>query len=331
MPIATHFRIQLLSQGTIETGGYRHEQKFASLLRQYLTGDNKIAELSESRFNGHVFSLWGYLKLWKWFYKHATGNINIVPLRGAIPAIVKSTFTRSKTIVVLHSEVQPYSSFLLKVVYKLLLMYLSVFKPKHTAIVTIARFWKRTFEQKGVSSHLIHIIPNVFDPAYFARFITPVKQKQIHLGLAEPKTDQAIYELAKRLSAKGFFCYFSTLDALKQKKRADYEVVYFAGYEKYLTMMAQSEFTVQFPAVNEGWSRIAHESILVGTKVIGLAKGGLTELLAESGSIVVKDIDGFEKAILEAEHAGDSLQFIDRYSESNAESWFTSVLTFCRT
>ncbi len=330
MPTATSIRIRFLSQGSVETGGYRHEKKLAFFLQQYLQSEGQNVELSESRYNGHVFSLSGYLKLLLWFYRQATGTVNIVPLRGALSAILKSTVYRTKTIIVLHSEVQPYSSFLLRLNHKLLVGYLKTVNPSHIAVVTIAQFWKQTFEAEGMPSESIHIVPNLFDPKDFTPFITSVKQKQVHLGLDEPKTDKAIYALAGRLSAQGYYCYFSTLNPSKQKKCKDYDVLYFSEYEKYLTMMAQSEFTIQFPVINEGWSRIAHESILVGTKVIGLAKGGLAELLGESGSIVVEDIDGFERAVIQQQPVGDNNLFVQKYSESNAAYWLDSLLRFCR-
>jgi hypothetical protein len=43
--------------------------------------------------------------------------------------------------------------------------------------------------------------------------------------------------------------------------------------------MAASEYTLAMPFIKEGWNRIAHESLLLGTQVIGFNQGGLGDLL----------------------------------------------------
>ena len=51
------------------------------------------------------------------------------------------------------------------------------------------------------------------------------------------------------------------------------------NYEKYIQLLYVSDVTVILSKLNEGWNRVAHESVLCGTPVIGNGVGGLGELL----------------------------------------------------
>jgi glycosyltransferase involved in cell wall biosynthesis len=68
------------------------------------------------------------------------------------------------------------------------------------------------------------------------------------------------------------------------KQEGNVAIRYFESPENYLQEMAASLYTLALPLFNEGWNRVAHESILVGTPVIGYPKGGLADLLKQSNS-----------------------------------------------
>lgn len=136
---------------------------------------------------------------------------------------------------------------------------------------------------------------------------TPLKttKKQIHLGQWSFKNHPDVFEVAKQLTEKGYYCYFSTNFKDFAKKTNHYEVVYFEQFEDYLIQMAISEFTLALTAINEGWNRVAHESILVGTPVIAYAKAGLLDLVNESKSYaavsVVDVLQAIENKNIQAE------------------------------
>ena len=52
--------------------------------------------------------------------------------------------------------------------------------------------------------------------------------------------------------------------------------------------------------MEEGWNRIAHESLLSHTPVIGKESGGMTELLLKSGQIIVRDKSEIREAVEKA-------------------------------
>ncbi len=323
--------IQYLSQGTVETGGYRHEQKMVSLLTDYLVQNGFDSRLSNQRLTGHYDSFWGYLQLLCWFFKQSTAHVNVVPLRGGLSSILRNLFTSNKTIIVLHSHVQPYSSVWLKVLYHSLLKFFKFFKPRRAVIVTVANCWKEEFEQSGVLAHSVFVFPNLFQSQVYTHFQTLEKNKSIHLGMNEAKTDKGLYLLAERLKSKGFSCYFSTTDPSKAVSGNAYDVIYFEAFETYLKTMAQSLYTIQYPTIEEGWSRIGHESILVGTPLIGRAVGGLAELLEKSGSLKVSSIDEIENIITHNIVNTVNAEFIVQYDELNAGQWIFPLVTYCRT
>lgn len=132
---------------------------------------------------------------------------------------------------------------------------------------------------------------------YFSIEKTKGKKTQIHLGQWSFKNDPDVFEVAKQLTAKGYYCYFSTNFKDFAKKTNDYEVVYFEQFEDYLVQMAISEFTLALTGINEGWNRVAHESILVGTPVIAYAKAGLLDLVNESKSYAAVSVADVLQAI----------------------------------
>jgi hypothetical protein len=106
-----------------------------------------------------------------------------------------------------------------------------------------------------------------------------------------------------------------------------YDVV-FEDYETYLHNMAQSQYTLAFIGINEGWNRVAHESILVGTTLIGNDAGGLGDLIIESGSLMANDVEQFKKNILNQHQSVINKKFIERYDVSNANSFLQPIIDF---
>ena len=151
------------------------------------------------------------------------------------------------------------------------------------------------------------------------------KKKQIHLGQWSFKNHPDVFEIAKQLSAKGYYCYFSTNFKDFASKNSDYEVVYFEQFEDYLTQMAASEFTLALTAINEGWNRVAHESILVGTPVIAYAKAGLLDLVNESKSISANNINEVLQAI-ENKNVQANPSLLAHYDIKNFDEYLYKIL-----
>jgi 2-succinyl-5-enolpyruvyl-6-hydroxy-3-cyclohexene-1-carboxylate synthase len=151
------------------------------------------------------------------------------------------------------------------------------------------------------------------------------KKKQIHLGQWSFKNHPDVFEVAKQLTAKGYYCYFSTNFKDFAAKNSNYEVVYFEQFEDYLTQMAASEFTLALTAINEGWNRVAHESILVGTPVIAYAKAGLLDLVNESNSYAAISIADVLKTI-ENKNVQVNSSLLANYNIKNVNDYLNKIL-----
>ncbi|NBP06354.1 MAG: hypothetical protein EBV15_09090, partial [Bacteroidetes bacterium] len=95
--------------------------------------------------------------------------------------------------------------------------------------------------------------------------------------------EHEMYHLYHLLKELGFVCYFSSSEPVFCP---DLPVSVFQKHGDYLKQVAGSAATVILNKTIEGWSRVAHESILLGTPVIASSGGGLEELVRLSGGCV---------------------------------------------
>ncbi len=155
-------------------------------------------------------------------------------------------------------------------------------------------------------------------------YIKNKKKKQIHLGQWSFKNHADVFEIAKQLTNQGFYCYFSTNFKDFASKTSTYEVVYFDKFENYLTQMALSEFTLALTGINEGWNRVAHESILVGTPVIAYAKAGLLDLVNESKSIAANNKEEVLQ-VIENKNVQANPSLLAHYDLKNAADYLNKM------
>ncbi len=319
--------IRYLSHGLHKTGGYRYESfLFDEICKNYQKQDFYIKGISirkEKFFDSFFQHL--YLFFWANFSAHA--NVNIVVTRLALPAILRNLFTKRKVIIVWHNyDKNEAKSRSLKLYYKCLFWMLSSFKMKNVQIVTGAQYWVDFFNSKINHKNKVSYFPNLFDNSFYKPFITNKKHKQIHLGQWHLKNDPVIFQLADKLNQNGFICYFSSLDASKVRKEEYYEVRYFFRFESYLQSMAESEYTIAFTQLLEGWNRVVHESILVGTSVIGFEKGGLGDLLHSSNSFIVSNAEEAFLIINQHKHKTPPDDFMRRHDKIISVEYLKSII-----
>lgn len=323
-------KVKYISFGKYETGGYKHELFFAQQLTQFLTTENEKCELIIERPNRFFENPIAYLKLFLLGLK-ANGNYNIVVARVAVFAVLRNLVTKNKVYIVLHNfDEYDGKSIWLKWYYSLLFYLLRNFPSKNISIVAVAPFWVNYFKNKINNNVPVHLFPNFFDNTYYEKtrvstLLSKEKSsKQIHLGQWSFKNHPDVFEAAKQLTSKGYYCYFSTNFKDFAKKTNDYEVVYFEHFEDYLVQMAISEFTLALTAINEGWNRVANESILVGTPVIAYAKAGLLDLVNESKSYAAINITDIIQAI-ENKNVQANPSLLAHYDLSNVADYLKNI------
>ena len=316
--------IKYISYGKYETGGYKHELFFAEQLQQFLNQQGEHVSLEIDRKNRFYTNLFAYLKLFL-LGLTAKAKYNIVVARVALFAVLRNAFTQNKVYIVLHNfDEYDGKSFWLNLYYDALFFVLKNTKNDNISIVTVAPFWVKYFKEKIKHNINVFHFPNFFDGEFYSDFIAVNKKKQIHLGQWSFKNHADVFEIAKQLTEQGYYCYFSTNFKDFATKTSNYEVVYFDQFENYLTQMALSEFTLAITGINEGWNRVAHESILVGTPVIAYAKAGLLNLVNESKSIAASNMEEVLQGI-ENKNVQANSNLLAHYDIKNAADYLNKI------
>ncbi|MCF8253457.1 MAG: hypothetical protein K9H61_11230 [Bacteroidia bacterium] len=281
--------LKYLSHGKQISGGYLHENYLCNQLLSSF-GSNQI-EFTECRQWDYFENPKQHLQLFWWAFKNGNADINVCVARLAIPVILRNLFNRNKVIVVWHYyDTYDGKSKSLRKWYHGLVNFSTWISKRKLAFVAVAPFWQRYFSEYYKLKQ-VFLFPNFFDSKLYSTYQKTEKKKQIHMGQVSFKNSNELFLLTEKLSAKGYACYFSTNDAEKVYQHACYEVRYFEKFEEYLKEMAASEYTLAMPFIREGWNRVAHESLLVGTQVIGFDKGGLGDLLRGANAFVVGETE----------------------------------------
>jgi glycosyltransferase involved in cell wall biosynthesis len=235
------------------------------------------------RRNFKGFFNWVLLAI-KTFFAADRNAVVITVARLAWPVRLKQLLGNGKLLLVLHNydpnDGKP------RLFYALLASFL-----RHAAkngdkvrVVAVAPYWQRFFEDRFMVPATL--FPNFFD-ANTLQIIGNSGRKNpklIHFGMFSEKIDIKKYiVLYHFLKEHGFVCYFSSSVPVFCP---DLPVSVFQNRSDYLKQVAGSAATIILNKVIEGWPRVAHESILLGTPVIASPGGGLEELVHLSGGIV---------------------------------------------
>ena len=274
-----------------------------------------------------LFETWiDYLYLLFWSFLKSHGDINITTARTAIPAIWRNRFNKKEVWIVLHNyDENDGKSWLMKKYFGYLFKILSKNNDPRIKLIAVAPYWVNYFQSEKKIQH-VYWFPNVFETAIYKEAGNQKKNKWIHLGQYSSKNDPGILDLAARLNKAGYYCYFSTLDERQHRvDRAAFDIVKFDSFTDYLDSMARCECTLALSRVKEGWNRVAHESLLLGTPVLGYKSGGLGDLLKESNSIIVNSIDEAYTCITEQLWMQPDEDFLKRYDISHAQQWIKAI------
>lgn len=315
--------IHYISHGGIKTGGYLHEMELGNYLAKCLG-----AELKVFRYTNKVKGLSSFLKLWTYAFHQSTSRMQITVQRLALPVALACLLRKSSMILVWHhyDERQKHSFF-----YHFnakLLIYLLKSGWNSLRVVVVSTYWRDWLIDKGVSSDLIQLVPNLFDTDKYKSIEKPTKKdKAVCFGQYGIKQHPEIFELINRLHEQGYFCYFTSPDD-KAIKQTDTYTVFHLPQEQYLHRLASSMYTVCFSAFAEGWNRLAHESILVGTTVIGNEAGGLGLLLKEAEQLIISH--PLEALPLITAHTGINQpdRFINKYDIKQISYYADSLVVF---
>ena len=160
---------------------------------------------------------------------------------------------------------------------------------KIDTIVTVSEYWKRYFEEKGHND--VRVIYNGFDLSSFEITDEEVAEFKERYGLVK----KPIIYLGNHQRAKG------VVDAYRVLKKANAYLVtsgekdrglnipvlhFNLGYREYLTLLKASSVMVALSKFKEGWNRTVQEAMLCKTPVVGVAQGGMEELLSNGNQLI---------------------------------------------
>ncbi|MFN4084174.1 MAG: hypothetical protein ACK4K9_11135 [Bacteroidia bacterium] len=301
---------------------------FAETLQKKIIEFTAKCELKTYRKERFFNGFWGYIRLLLFGFFKANASINIVVARIALAAIIRNWFNTKKVIIVLHYfDERDGKSLLLKYYYKVLFYFIKNSNPQKVAVVVVADFWKQFFEKLGFNK--VFVFYNFFDPNVYKPYFGSTKENLIHLGQYSWKNDNEIFSLAQKLHKKGFKCYFTSNNKNEESLSTEYYKVIYQNFIEYLDMMSRSRYTLAFTAINEGWNRVAHESMLVGTPVIAYGNGGLGELVKGANNFIVNNIDEAFVIIINNEKAETDFNFLSRFNNTNAIKAINEIYIWC--
>lgn len=170
-----------------------------------------------------------------------------------------------------------------------------LFQSKWQTIVVVSNYWKENLENMGFKN--IRVIYNSIQRIdekfmlgkndFLEKYHLPPNRNFIYLGNAQKGKGWAdAYDALKHLDVEFIITGVSNnIEKLPEKIHYLY-----LPYLDYQTMLKYAECTVLLSNFTEGWNRIAHESMLQQTPVIGSGTGGMKELLENGKQIICKDV-----------------------------------------
>ena len=323
-------KIKYLSHGVPITGGDTHELFFVHTLEPYAQTQNQPTSLTIHNQPKTFTNIWQQLKLFLWAFYTANADVNIVVARLGLPAIARNLFNKNKVIIVLHGHYPNANCgfFTRKLVdFTYFLLKKKAFK--RFALVCLLDYWQDYFTQKKGIQSPVFVFPNFFELQKYRAFIAEkLGKKQVYLGQFSTKNDMVEIDLlCSALKAQDFRCVFSSLytSHLQEKKHENYEIVV-VSYENYLGLMAESCCTIAFSKIPEGLNRIAVESLLVGTPVVGFDMGGLGYLLKKTNSLVVRNHkEALPYITGEKKMPAPNTDFLVQFDVSNTEQYIKPI------
>lgn len=323
--------IHYLSDGPKNTGGFFHENFwFEKISEFYSKHDFEVKTFSfrPEKYHSGIKQITAW---WISLFRKSNADLVLVPARSALPVLLRNLFSKNKVWVVFHSyNNEELKKNRLKAIYHVILFGLirNSSLCKQAKIVTICDTWKVFFVNKlEISTKKILKLPNLFDSEYLQSYSQPIKSKSIHLGMWSPKIDPMVYEIAAKLSARGYNCFFTSPIDLVAFGAYGYSIYFCESPQEYYQKVADSLYTLAFSKIPEGWPRVAHESFLLGTPVIGSDNWGQGELIREANGFIAENTTEVLEIVDLKPTWKANINFKEKFEEKNALAILQNILS----
>jgi hypothetical protein len=321
------FTLKYISNGPANTGGYFHEDFWFHKTHEWLS---KKFQVQLYAYRPIVYHKGFGLISWFWrVFRLSSADLTIVPVRCALPALFRRIFSKGTTWVVMHSlnNEQLKKSKRLAIYHVLLFALIKRLPATKVKLVVVSKFWFQLMNDTyQIKENKLGLLPNLFDDKEFLPYRQTIKERKIHLGMLSSKNHSIIYDIASRLTHRGYFCFFSTPDPYVSISSYGYEILSFDNREDYLKAVSTSLFTLCFSKVPEGWPRIAHESFLLNVPVIGLDNTGLGQQVREANGFLLESAEEVVEFIEMKPGWKLPEKFVQAYHVNQAEIYLKTLL-----
>ena len=279
-------------------GGAIYEEQVKRVLEGEYNLD--ILELNPAKNKLFYFDKLKYFYQIKTYKPHKKYQVLIANKAGVYAGILKRDF--QKKILILHHFFNEENSY--PVINRLLKDRLLSNLNQFDLIVVVSDYWKEHFS-KYVSVNKIYTIHNSFDIDKINLIKNNFNKESFKAKYNIPE-DKIIVYAGNALKIKGY------LDVIHQLDKNNYFVITSGNtdknavhnhlhlnlnYNEYIQLLCSADITIILSRFQEGWSRIAHESLICGTPVIGSNVAGMGELLQNAKQIIWSENDNLSELL----------------------------------
>ena len=200
--------------------------------------------------------------------------------------------------------------------------------------ITVSEYWKDELIKIGANN--VNVIYNSFDVSKYAddeikndfkeKHQIAIDKKLIYIGNASK--EKGVYEVYEALKDQDYELIMSG-----PVNNAPNIPVKYVNLNKseYIKMLKACDLTISMSKMIEGWNRIAHESLLCNTPVIGNGTGGMKELLKKGNQIIEHDYNQLPLAIEKvldnrSYYTSEGYKFVRRFDLTYFnESWINLI------
>lgn len=274
-------------------GGNIYGNIVKEILSKEFNVENKIVKAK--------YFKWRYLKPFEWVF-------NFIRLRGQSDLWVRDSFisvaafslakVQGKRLALIYHIDNSVFPLILRPFFFLIEKIFYYNLKKTDIIVIISEYWRKHFLERGYTN--VYKICNGFNLSDFEISNEEVEEfkKQNEL------TSKPIIYIGNCQKAKGVAEIWRDLKDLdvflvtSGEKMVDIPVKNLdLKYKDYLRLIKASSLVIEMHKFKTGWSRIAHESMLLKKPVIGSGLGGTRELLEGGGQIICEDLKGLKEKV----------------------------------
>jgi hypothetical protein len=163
-------------------------------------------------------------------------------------------------------------------------------------VVTVSKFWYDYLLNKGIQPNKLHTIYNSYDiikykfsenekNTFRKKYNISEDKLLVYIGTADPV--KGVYDVYNAL--KDYDYTFVMTGNKNNAKDIDSLFLNLSNTE-FRILLNVCDVVICMSKLPEGWNRIAHESLLSKTPVVGSGICGMEELLSNSGQLICKDL-----------------------------------------